>query len=83
MTLPLIELHGSPAEQGEVHGQALRSQIAHNLEVYFDRFLHEGGVARSEVLQRAERYAHAITRQNPDYAAGMVGCRGSLPPIGV
>lgn len=73
MTLPLIQLIGTPYEQGEQHGRALRTQIAHNLDVYFDRFLREGGVARAEVLQRAERYAMAISRQNAAYTAGMEG----------
>lgn len=73
MALPLIELTGTPYHQGEQHGRALRAQIAHNLDVYFDRFLREGGVDRAEVLERAGRYAEAIARQNAAYTAGMKG----------
>ena len=73
MSLPLIELTGSPYEQGKQHGALLQPQIAHNVDVYFRRFLQEGGVARAEVLRRAERYAAAIARQNAAYASGMDG----------
>lgn len=73
MTLPLIQLTGTPHEQGEKHGRVLRTQIGHNLDVYFDRFLREGGVGRAEVLRRAGRYAEAIARQNSAYTAGMEG----------
>lgn len=73
MTLPLIHLTGSPYEQGRQHGRALQKQIGHNLDVYFDRFLREGGVSRAEVLQRAARYAEAIAAQSAAYTAGMEG----------
>lgn len=73
MNLPLIKLSGTAYNQGLAHGAALRSQIQHNLAVYFNRFLHEAGVQRDEVLQRAARYAGAIARSNPDYDDGMRG----------
>lgn len=73
MTLPLVQLTGAPYEQGVQHGRALRERIAHNLTVYYDRFLREANVEREEVLGRARRYAGAIGRQNVDYFAGMQG----------
>lgn len=73
MNLPLIRLSGAPFEQGQLHGEQLRSQVHHNLRVYVDRFLREGGVPRDEVLQRASRYAQAIAVSNPDYYEGMNG----------
>ena len=49
-TLPIIELTGTPYEQGVQHGRRLRGAIAHNLEGYFHRFAAEAGVPRAEVL---------------------------------
>ena len=73
MTLPLVELTGSPYEQGLTHGAELRSQVQHNLQLYFDRFYREGGVAPQEVLQRAARYTSAIADRNQDYYDGLRG----------
>lgn len=73
MTLPRIEVTGYPYRQGLQHGRFLREGIRHNLNVYFDRFLREGGVKRRDVLQRAERFAAAIAELSPLYEAGMRG----------
>ncbi|MDX1689318.1 MAG: hypothetical protein R3248_15150, partial [Candidatus Promineifilaceae bacterium] len=73
MTLPVLHLSGTPYEQGLQHGRQLQNRIAHNLDVYFDRFLREGGVSREEVLARARRYATAIAVQNGAYHEGMQG----------
>lgn len=56
MTLPIVELSGSPYQQGVRHGTALRDRIAHNVRVYFDRFEREGRLRRYEVLSRTRRY---------------------------
>ena len=71
--LPLVHLTGTPYEQGRQHGDALRSQIAHNLRLYFNCFEHEGKLGRAEVLRRAQRYGEAIATQNRDYYYAMVG----------
>jgi isopenicillin-N N-acyltransferase like protein len=71
--LPVIRLEGPPAAQGRAHGEALREAIAHNLDVYFDRFLREARLDRAEVLARAARYRGAIEAMHPDYAAAMRG----------
>lgn len=73
MTFPLIHLSGSPFQQGTEHGRALQQRIAHNLDLYFDRFQREAGLSREEVLQRALRYGPAIAAQNADYYAGVEG----------
>ena len=73
MTFPLVRLTGTAYEQGFQHGQALQDRIAHNLQVYFDRFERETGLSRPDVLDRARRYAAAIEGQNADYFAGMRG----------
>jgi isopenicillin-N N-acyltransferase-like protein len=56
MTLPLIHLDGEPYDQGHQHGTALRDQIGHNLDVYYDRFQREGQLAPDEARARAARY---------------------------
>ena len=71
MTLPLIQLHGSPYEQGRQHGEQLRERIAHNVDVYFNRFGEEAGLTRPEVLSRAAQYSartgsRAYSRWGPD-----------------
>lgn len=73
MSLPVVHLSGSPRAQGEQHGRELRGRIAHNLDIYFERFAREVGLPRPDVLEWARRYAQAIERQNFDYFAAMQG----------
>ena len=55
MTLPIVHVEGEPYDQGRQHGVALRDQIGHNLEVYYDRFRREGQLAPEEARARAAR----------------------------
>jgi isopenicillin-N N-acyltransferase like protein len=66
VTLPLVDLDGSPRDQGLQHGAALRGQIAHNLAVYYDRFLREGHLPADEVRQRAAHFL-PLLEACPDY----------------
>jgi isopenicillin-N N-acyltransferase like protein len=61
MTLPVVDVDGEPFDQGRQHGLALGDQIAHNLDVYYDRFQREGQLAADEARARAERYAPLLT----------------------
>jgi isopenicillin-N N-acyltransferase-like protein len=85
MALPVVDLAGTPREQGRQHGAALRERIARNVAVYFDRFAREGGLPRAAVLDAAERYLEAIGQQNAAYREGMEGIAEgsgfSLPEI--
>ena len=56
MTLPVVHVDGGPFEQGLQHGAALRDQIAHNLDVYYERLLREAQLNEREARSRAERY---------------------------
>jgi isopenicillin-N N-acyltransferase like protein len=56
VTLPLINVEGEPYDQGRQYGVALRDQIGHNLDVYYDRFQREGQLAPDEARARAARY---------------------------
>ena len=73
MALPYLDLKGSPFEQGLQHGRALKKDIRHNLELYFERFKTEVYLERDEVLRRAALYLDAIKKNHPDYYAGMRG----------
>src|SRR5207248_8444706 len=65
-------LDGEPFEQGRQHGGALRRQIEHNLDVYYDRFLREGQLEPDEVRSRASRLLPSL-QQHRDYYAAVRG----------
>ncbi len=69
----MIPLYGSPFEQGLAHGGALRGEIQHNVNVYFQRFEEEVGLSPTEVVERAHAYEDVIRRASPDYYAAMRG----------
>ena len=69
----MITLRGSPFEQGLAHGEALRDEIRHNVNVYFQRFEEEVGLSKAEVLERSSAYEDAIKQKSPDYYAAMRG----------
>ena len=73
MTLPIVHLTGTPAQQGVQHGRELKARIAHNLAVYFDRFAREVKLPRHEVLERAQAYLPIIAQHNAAYLASMEG----------
>ncbi|MCS7197462.1 MAG: C45 family peptidase [Candidatus Bipolaricaulota bacterium] len=72
-TLPVLELEGTPYEQGLTHGQLARELIAKNLEIYFYRFERETGLPKSEVLRRSGLYLDVIEKLAPRYAEAMRG----------
>ncbi len=73
MSLPILHLSGTPYEQGQRHGEALRDRIDHNLALYFERFEQQGKLPRAEVLVRAAAYLKQIELHNADYFAGLRG----------
>ncbi|RIH83061.1 Acyl-coenzyme A:6-aminopenicillanic acid acyl-transferase [Calidithermus terrae] len=73
MSLPYVQLSGSPYDQGLAQGRALADAIAHNLEVYFRRFEVEGKLPPAEARRRGEVYLGAIREQSPAYAQGIEG----------
>ncbi len=68
----MVELDGTPFEQGRQHGLALRDQIAHNLDVYYDRFFSEGKLEPDEVRRRAAEFL-PLLQSYPDYFEAMRG----------
>ncbi len=73
MTFRLVELSGSPLEQGEQHGEALKDLIEHNLELYFYRFEKEAKLSREQTLSMAAKVARHFEKFSPDYSEGMRG----------
>lgn len=71
--IPVLELSGSPHDQGRQHGEGARERIESNLDVYFERFEREGHVTRDEALRRANLYWDVIQALNPDYAESVRG----------
>ncbi len=53
VTFPVVHVDGEPYDQGLQHGVALRAQITHNLDIYYDRFLREGQLQPEEARARA------------------------------
>ncbi|MCX8102824.1 MAG: C45 family peptidase [Candidatus Bipolaricaulota bacterium] len=72
-TLPVLELEGTPYEQGLAHGRLARERIAQNLEIYFYRFERETKLPKAEVLHRAGLYLDVIEKLTPPYAEAMRG----------
>ena len=68
----MVALEGDPFHQGLQHGTALRDQIAHNLAVYYDRFLSEGHLEAPEVRRRAAHFL-PLLEAYPDYFDAMRG----------
>ena len=71
MSLPVVHLDGSAFDQGRQHGLALAEQIAHNLEVYYERFLREGKLEPAEARARATRFLSVI--EGHPYADALAG----------
>ena len=71
--LPVLELAGTPYEQGFAHGRLAHELIAQNLEIYFYRFERETKLPKAEVLRRAGLYLRVIEKLAPQYAAAMRG----------
>jgi len=71
--LPVVELDGTPREWGLRHGAAAKTRIAHNIELYRQRFGYWTKASADELRKRAEAYRYVIVRSNPSYFAAMKG----------
>ena len=72
-TLPVVTLRGAPREQGRAHGEALREEIRHNVDLYLNRFLTDARLERAEVDRRAAAYLEVFGRESGDYRESMEG----------
>lgn len=73
MSLPAIDLPADPSARGRAHGEAVRELIAHNVDVYFERFEKEALLPRDEALRRAAVWWAHIEAAYPEEAAAMRG----------
>lgn len=74
-------LTGSPVERGRTHGERFADAVASNVELYRERFAHEG-VDVDAVREHAAEYVDLIDRERPAYAAEMRGvAEGSGVPL--
>src|SRR2546422_306401 len=71
--LPVLNLKGSPRQIGYNHGKKARSEIEHNLEVYFRRFKSETELSRDVAVSRAAKFLEVIKKVSPEYAEMMKG----------
>ncbi len=79
----MVHVDGPPFEQGRQHGLALGEQIAHNLDLYYDRFLREGKLEPAEARARAERFVPLLEgHPYADTLAGVAAGSG-LDPIDI
>jgi isopenicillin-N N-acyltransferase-like protein len=69
----VVSLRGAPREQGRAHGEALREEIRHNVDLYLHRFLTDARLERAEVARRAGAYLEVFGRESPDYRESMEG----------
>lgn len=79
--LPRLELTGTPRERGLTHGERFAGAVEENVEIYLDRFAHEGA-EEATVRTQAERFVDLVADANADYAAEMRGvAEGSGVPL--
>ncbi len=71
--MTVLELVGTPYEQGLAHGTRARNLIAQNIAIYFYRFERETKLPKAEVLRRAGLYLRVIEKLVPQYAEAMRG----------
>jgi isopenicillin-N N-acyltransferase-like protein len=70
--IPIIDLGNDPRERGRLHGDALRSDIAQNLDTYFRRFANLG-YSREAILSESEKWMPHLERLDPEFTAELRG----------
>ncbi len=73
MSFRVVDLSGTPYEQGMQHGRALADAIAANCDVYYDRLRREARLSRVETKERCRGYLSSLKVQSEDYVQGMRG----------
>src|SRR5262249_55541937 len=73
MSLPVLRLSGTPYEMGVTHGKVLQDRIAHNVNLYYDRFQREIHLDKTAVHEVAARFTELAKKASPDYFAGLQG----------
>ena len=73
MTVPVLELAGTPREIGRQHGEQVPHLIKDNLRFYMNLWQHMGGVSREKILTDVEAFVPFIERFDADLVEEMRG----------
>src|SRR5687768_12321237 len=73
MAPSLLQLTGTPFDQGFQHGRRAPDAIRHNLGLYFHRFRDEVGLSPQQVRERAGAYPTVLAADCRDYLAALQG----------
>ncbi len=73
MTVPVLELKGSPREIGRQHGEQVRELVHDNLRFYMNLWQHMGGVGREKILSDVEAFVPFVERYDGDLVEEMRG----------
>lgn len=72
MTLPVLDLGNDAATRGRDHGEALRDDIGHNIDIYLKRF-QKLGFAPELILAEAEKWVPRLDAHDDEFTAEMRG----------
>lgn len=72
MAIPLLDLSGTPAERGEIHGKAMSASIRANVQTYLERFM-MGGTPEEVIWQEAEKWGARFQEHDSGYFEEMNG----------
>lgn len=72
MALPVLDLAGDPGKRGRDHGAALKDDIAHNIDIYLERFAKLGHDSKT-VLGESEKWLPVLDRLDPEFTAELRG----------
>ena len=61
MTIPVLDLGPDPEMRGRIHGQKLKGDIRHNIEIYLTRF-DKLGFNADKVLEEAGRWIAPLNK---------------------
>lgn len=73
MSLPLIEISGSPTERGRQYGEAARERIVGSRDYYREAFASSPGLDWSDVLARVRPWRAHVEAVAPELATEMDG----------
>jgi isopenicillin-N N-acyltransferase-like protein len=73
MTLPLIEISGTPLDRGRQYGEAVRPRLHAALAYYEQAFGHSAGLTWQQVTARAARWLDPVRDYAPDLVEEMRG----------
>ena len=78
MTIPVLDLGPDPEMRGRIHGQKLKGDIRHNIEIYLTRF-DKLGFNADKVLEEAGKWIAPLDKYDEEFTTEMRGvAEGSM-----